>query len=184
VNYTPCFRGCSNILLGNGVNDDTAAIQRAIDAGGRCGAGCQSSTTTPAIIYFPAGTYLISTSIQIAYYTQIIGNANARPVLKASPGFSGGFGLMDGDVYGDYNSLRFGPTNIFFRTIRNMIFDMTSVPPSKDVTGLHWPTAQATSLQNCLFRMSSAQGTDHKGIFIESGRCRAKRISWLIWVRH
>jgi pectate lyase-like protein len=41
--------------LGDGVTDDTAAINAAISAGGRYGHGCgQSSTTAPAIIYFPA----------------------------------------------------------------------------------------------------------------------------------
>jgi hypothetical protein len=32
------------------------------------------------------------------YYTQLIGNPNNPPTLKATAGFSG-FGLIDGDVY-------------------------------------------------------------------------------------
>lgn len=36
-------------------------------------------------------------------------------------------------------------------------------------TGIHWPTAQATSLQNLKFLMSSNKGTQHQGVFIESG---------------
>lgn len=44
---------------GDGVTDDTAAINAAITAGNRCGGGsCASSTTTPAVVYFPSGTYL------------------------------------------------------------------------------------------------------------------------------
>lgn len=43
---------------GDGVTDDTAAIQQAIAAGNRCGRGCASSTTTPAVVYFPAGTQI------------------------------------------------------------------------------------------------------------------------------
>ena len=50
------------------------------------------------------------------------------------------------------------------------MFDMTDVPPTQPATGVHWPTAQATSLQNCVFQMSDAQGTQHQGIFIESGK--------------
>jgi polygalacturonase len=58
--------------VGNGKADDTAAIQRAISDGGRCGpGGCQSSTTTPAVVYFPQGTYLISASLIDYYYTQV-----------------------------------------------------------------------------------------------------------------
>lgn len=41
--------------VGDGSTDDTAAINKAISSGGRCGKGCDSTTVTPAIIYFPAG---------------------------------------------------------------------------------------------------------------------------------
>lgn len=37
------------------------------------------------------------------------------------------------------------------------------------MTGIHWPTAQATSIQNVVFNLSSSNGTQHQGIFIESG---------------
>jgi glucan 1,3-beta-glucosidase len=57
---------------GDGRSDDTAAIQRAITEGNRCTPGfCESSTTTPAIVYFPGGTYIISSSIIDYYYTQV-----------------------------------------------------------------------------------------------------------------
>lgn len=46
---------------------------------------------------------------------------------------------------------------------------MTDIPANLPATGIHWPTAQATSLQNCVFQMSDAAGTQHQGIFIESG---------------
>lgn len=57
---------------GDGLTDDTAAIQRAISDGNRCVPGlCQSTTRTPAVVYFPGGTYLISASIIDYYYTQV-----------------------------------------------------------------------------------------------------------------
>jgi glucan 1,3-beta-glucosidase len=57
---------------GDGLTDDTAAIQRAITEGNRCTPGyCESTTTTPAIVYFPGGTYVISASIIDYYYTQV-----------------------------------------------------------------------------------------------------------------
>jgi glucan 1,3-beta-glucosidase len=85
-----CFSDC--------ITDDTAAINNAILAGGRCGEGCGSSTTTPAVVYFPAGTYLISSSILDQYYTMLIGDPTNVPTIKATAGFSG-FGLIDGDKY-------------------------------------------------------------------------------------
>ncbi|MCJ1472557.1 hypothetical protein MMC13_001206 [Lambiella insularis] len=126
---------------GDGVTDDTAAIQLAITTGNRCAPGvCESSTVTPAVVYFPAGTYIISSSIIDYYYTQIIGGA-----------------------------LGYGATNVFYRQVRNFVFDMTAIPASSSATGVHWPTAQATSIQNCVFLMSDAPGTLHQGLFLESG---------------
>jgi glucan 1,3-beta-glucosidase len=158
--------------IGNGVTDDTAAINAAISSGSRCvmgppGVGCESSTTSPAVVYFPAGTYLISSSILPYYMTQLIGNPNAMPILKATAGFSG-LGLVDADNYGSSNP-DYVTTNVFYRQVRNLIFDMTSIAPTVGATGIHWPTAQATSLQNCVFNMSQASGTQHKGVFIENG---------------
>lgn len=129
--------------------------------------GCPSTTTSPAVVYFPAGTYLISSSIIDYYLTQLIGNPNDLPTLKATAGFSG-LGLIDGDNYGGTNQ-DYGSTNVFYRQVRNLIFDLTSIDASTSATGIHWPTAQATSLQNCIFQMSSASGTQHRGMFIENG---------------
>ncbi|GLI75810.1 hypothetical protein PoHVEF18_004076 [Penicillium ochrochloron] len=154
---------------GDGVTDDTAAINSAISDGGRFGpASRESSTTTPAIVYFPAGTYLISSSIIDYYFTQLIGNPNSIPVIKATPGFTG-LGLIDGDQYQSDGNQGWGSTNVFFRQIRNLKLDLTSIPASSAATGIHWPTGQATSIQNVQIAMSSASGTQHQGIFIENG---------------
>ncbi|KAJ1331026.1 Pectate lyase superfamily protein [Microdochium nivale] len=155
--------------VGNGIVDDTAAINRAIQDGNRCAPGsCASSSTTNAVVYFPAGTYLVSSSIISYYATNIVGNPNNLPVLKAAPNFSG-LGVIDGAPYQPGGALPYGATNIFWRQVRNFVIDLTGVPAATEATGIHWPTAQATSLQNIVFRMSSAPGTKHQGCFIESG---------------
>jgi hypothetical protein len=61
---------------GDGVTDDTAAINKAISEGGRCGADCGSSTVVPAVVYFPKGTYLVSSSIVQYYNTQLLGDVS------------------------------------------------------------------------------------------------------------
>jgi glucan 1,3-beta-glucosidase len=120
------------------------------------------------VVYFPAGTYKISSSIVVAYYTQLIGDPNNMPVLQATSSFSG-FGLIDGDKYYSPN-LNWGATNVFYRQVRNFVLDTaTNVPAGSAITAIHWPTAQATSLQNLVFKMNSAGGTQHVGVFIESG---------------
>lgn len=122
-------------------------------------------------MYFPPGTYRITSSIVDYYFTQIIGNPNCLPTILADPAFAPGagqVGLFDGDSYGA-NGLGFGATNVFYRQIRNFIIDMRQIPYTTGATGVHWPTAQATSLQNLVFKMSDAPGTQHVGILSEGG---------------
>ena len=65
--------------VGDGSTDDTAAINEAIADGNRCGKGCNSSSTTPAIIYFPAGTYAVSKPLTQFYCS----SAPVRAVILA-----------------------------------------------------------------------------------------------------
>ena len=120
------------------------------------------------MVYFPTGTYLLSSSLQDYYQTNLVGNPNCLPTLKATPNFSGN-GLIDGDPYVG-SSEAWGSTNVFYRQVKNFILDMTSIPSSSSVNALHWPTAQATSLQNLVFRLSDAPQTQHVGLFIEDGK--------------
>lgn len=63
--------------------------------------------------------------------------------------------------------LNFPGTNVFFRQIRNLVFDTTGIQGR--ATAIHWPAAQATSIQNCVFKLSSRQDDNHVGIFMEEG---------------
>ncbi|KAL2175005.1 glycoside hydrolase family 55 protein [Thermothelomyces heterothallicus CBS 202.75] len=167
ANY-PVFRNVKDYgARGDGVTDDTAAINAAINAGNPCNRGCASTTQTPAVIYFPAGTYLISSSIKPAYFTQLIGDASSPPTLKATPNFAG-FGLIDSNPY--YTDvLNWKSQNVFFRQIRNFVIDTTNIPPATAATGIHWPTSQATSLQNIVFNMPATPDVVHVGLFMEEG---------------
>ncbi|KAL6804784.1 glycoside hydrolase family 55 protein [Trichoderma sp. SZMC 28013] len=148
---------------GDGVTDDTAAINAALSSGNRCGAGCDSQTTTPAIVYFPPGTYVVSSPIQLYYYTHLIGDATNLPTLKASRNFAG-IAVIDS------NPGWYGATNNFFRQIRNFKIDLTGQPINTG-TGIRWRVAQATSIQNVQFIMSTDTTTNNKqqGIWGEDG---------------
>lgn len=77
--------------------------------------------------------------------------------------------MIDGNQYQSDGNQGWISTNVFFQQIRNLIFDMTAIPPGTAATGIHWAVSQATSIQNVQIRMSSAAGTQHQGLFIENG---------------
>lgn len=156
---------------GDGMTDDSDAINNATADGNRCGLGCDSQTTTPAIIYFPPGTYMIKNPIIMYYYSQFIGDANNLPVLMATPEFNA-IGILDADKYLPYGFNWYTNQNNFYRQVRNFVLDLTLVEPTRAVHGIHWQVAQATSLQNIVFKM--VQGTlgdknQQQGIFMDNG---------------
>ncbi|KAJ4369777.1 hypothetical protein N0V83_005541 [Neocucurbitaria cava] len=104
---------------------------------------------------------------------RIIGNPNCLPTILAASNFTGGLGLIDASPYQGsgprVGQTGYGATNTFFRQIRNLILDTTQLPANFSATGIHWPTAQTTSLQNIVFNMNAANGTLHQGVFVEEG---------------
>ncbi|KAI8337583.1 pectate lyase superfamily protein-domain-containing protein [Chlamydoabsidia padenii] len=154
--------------VGDGVADDTACINSAMQDGQRCGNHCGSSTLTPALIYFPSGRYKISSPIIMYYFTQLVGNALNPPTLVAAEHFQG-IAMIDSDPYLEGGSQWYINQNNFFRQIRNFVFDLTSTPPQAHTTGVHWQVAQATSLMNLRFVMSTDPQSNHQGIWMENG---------------
>ena len=152
------------------MTDDSDAINLAISDGNRCGPFvCQSSTDSPAVVYIPSGTYLISKPIIFYYETQLIGNPRALPVLKASSSLQA-LALIDASPYSNQNGQPgWTSTNLFVRQIRNLIIDGTAVPPTSGFQGIHWPASQATTIQNVQIRMTQASNSVHAGIFVENG---------------
>ncbi|KAF9229792.1 glycoside hydrolase family 55 protein [Gyrodon lividus] len=155
---------------GDGVTDDIDAINAAMSEGNRCGPGCESSTLTPAIVYFPPGKYVVSSPINTYYYTQMIGDARRPPTILACSNFSG-LAVIDADPYipGGAGAQWFINQDNFYRSVRNMIIDLRRMPASASAIGLHWQVSQATSLMNVVVEMSQENGTQHQGLFMENG---------------
>ncbi|GAW24601.1 hypothetical protein ANO14919_141920 [Xylariales sp. No.14919] len=157
-----------------GQRDSTQAIQRAIDDGKRCGAACNGSTTKNAIVYFPPGRYLVSSSISVYFGTQIIGDANNWPTIVGAPSFIG-LGVLSTDVYvenggtgPDGNALEwYINTARFYSQIRNIKIDITATNSGAYVAALHYQVAQATTLENVEIIANSA--TTQQGIYAENG---------------
>ncbi|KAH8927659.1 glycoside hydrolase family 55 protein [Atractiella rhizophila] len=159
---------------GDGVTDDTAAINNAISSGGRCGANCPSTTKTPAVVYFPPGTYLVSSPVIQYYITQFLSDPRNPATIKATANFNfNGLGLaiIETDPYipGGGGAQWYTNQNQFYRGIRNMRIDMTAVPNSVgNARALHWQVSQATHLQNIEIVMTQG-ATSHTGLWMENG---------------
>ncbi|EJD46953.1 glucan 1,3-beta-glucosidase [Auricularia subglabra TFB-10046 SS5] len=153
---------------GDGVTDDTAAINNALSSGGRCGLGCGQSSRTPAVVYFPSGTYKISTPIISYWYTAMIGDGRNPPTLLAASNFSG-IALIDADPYIDGGAQWYINQNNFYRSLRNIVVDLRQLPVSSGVNGLHWQVSQATSISNLRIEMSRDASTNQVGMFMENG---------------
>ena len=155
--------------LGDGTTDDAAALNQCLAMGNRCGKGCDSTTVTPAILYFPPGTYMVSKPLEMHYYTQMIGDALSLPVIKATANFEG-MAVLDSDPYDYTNEGKnwFTNQNNFFRQVRNFVIDLTAMPANKGA-GIHWQVAQATSLQNIRFEMVQGGDNAQVGIFMDNG---------------
>lgn len=156
---------------GEGVTDDTAAIKKAINDGRRCGKNCNGSTFKNAIVYLPAGKYLVSTSIPVVFDTQLIGDANNWPTIVASRSFIG-LGILATEVYtGDGKGIDgldqewYVNTANFYRQIRNLRVDINT-RPVQEVACIHYQVAQTTSLQ--FFELIAKPGTTQRGIFSEN----------------
>ncbi|KAJ9477329.1 Glycoside hydrolase [Pseudozyma hubeiensis] len=164
----PVFRNVKDFgAKGDGTTDDTAAINQAISQGGRCGQGCESSTNSPALVYFPPGTYLVSSPIISYYYTQLVGSATDRPTLLAASSFQG-IAVIDEDPYSSDGSNWYINQNNFFRAVYNFKIDLTQMPATSG-TGIHHQVSQATGLFNVHFEMRQDEQNGQQGIFMENG---------------
>eukprot|EP00475_Leptophrys_vorax_P008647 TRINITY_DN155_c0_g2_i4.p1 TRINITY_DN155_c0_g2~~TRINITY_DN155_c0_g2_i4.p1 ORF type:complete len:465 (+),score=116.98 TRINITY_DN155_c0_g2_i4:112-1506(+) len=152
---------------GDGVTDDSAAIIRALTEGRADNpsdvypnAKYSPSTTRPAFVYLPAGTYRISQSLPVVFYTQLVGEEGNRPVLKFVSSSAADQRVLEaaGAWYTGVNQ------NNFYRQIRNLVVDMTEC---LQCTGIHWQVAQATSISNVFFK--SGVGSNNQGMWMENG---------------
>ncbi|OQE59001.1 hypothetical protein PENNAL_c0346G01177, partial [Penicillium nalgiovense] len=153
---------------GDGVTDDTDAINLAISDGGRCGANCGSSTIYPAVVYFPPGNYLVSTSIIQYYNTQLIGDPLELPTILAASSFVG-LGVVTSDVYVGDQEEWYINTNNFLRSVRNFKIDITRTDQKAYICAIHWQVAQGTSLENLEIYMTQDASTTQQGIYMENG---------------
>lgn len=80
--------------VGNGTTDDTAAIQRAINQLFLNSASKASNNTSAGVqarklLFFPAGTYVVSGTLYIPSYANIVGSGTEKTIIQTSVAGSG-----------------------------------------------------------------------------------------------
>jgi len=145
---------------GDGATDDTAAIQKAIDTGD--GSGTRATgrafgmTGQPAVVYFPAGTYSVKSTLSNRVGTILMGDPTNRPTIKASASFTGNYLLVGHDT-------RYVGLVAFYHGIKNLVFDTTALSPTRKIAILEWTVSQANQLSNVRFNMAP-RARNHTGI--------------------
>eukprot|EP00672_Neobodo_designis_P024626 CAMPEP_0174837674 /NCGR_PEP_ID=MMETSP1114-20130205/6903_1 /TAXON_ID=312471 /ORGANISM="Neobodo designis, Strain CCAP 1951/1" /LENGTH=737 /DNA_ID=CAMNT_0016071747 /DNA_START=39 /DNA_END=2252 /DNA_ORIENTATION=+ len=160
--------------VGDGVHDDTAAFIAALTIDkatvNRTGLwnasqyGCQ--TTRPSLVTVPAGTYRLTQTLPVPYYTQLVGaeyHTRATLLFQLPSGASSyrclDAGTDEGPGHGWYGGAN---QDNFYRQIRNLIVDTTGCAKC---TAVHWMVSQGTVISNVELNLDS----DGTGIYMESG---------------
>ena len=150
---------------GDGVTDDSAAIQAAMDFGNGTvprGGDSYGTTGAPAVVYIPGGTYLLKKPIQTYINTVIMGDPLDMPVLKAAHDFPAKHKFL----WNGYEAF-WGSTTNFYIGLKNVVLDSTSLPKHQNITLLDWAVSQAVQLTNVVFNM--AEGAAHTGLSMPAG---------------
>jgi hypothetical protein len=155
---------------GDGVSDDTPAFIRALEVG-RGGKGTREKT--PANVYVPSGTYLISDTLIVYWATMLAGDADNPPTLvlkNNAPGFGDPekskpmivtYCAYDTDPGARQWAIRTnevgGSTNnTFLITVRHLNLKIEAGNPG--AWGIFWLVAQQTALRNVTIDAGEGQG--------------------------
>lgn len=147
-----------------GNSDSTDAIRNAINHGGsglpdRTTKDTYGETMKPAIVYFPSGTYLISSTLDLYAGTVIVGDPINPPVFKVASTFSG-TKLINGR-----DSTWQSATEVFYIGVKNIVIDSTGYDKNSNFILVYWAVSQATQLQNVVFNMpTESTNSGHRGV--------------------
>lgn len=142
---------------GDGITDDTAAIIAALTTGRKP----VYTVATPTAVYFPAGTYIVTKSLPIFFYTFISGSPCGTSVIMV-PNAANFLGyVFDGDSgAGEWSE----DDDQFYRGISHLSIVVGTGNPG--ATGIHWAQSQAAHLRNVTIDMSAG---GKAGLFGENG---------------
>lgn len=152
--------------VGNGIADDTAALQAAIDA-----AGNWSSVAFAKTLYIPSGVYKITSTLLIRPYINIVGDSMGRtsikPTMSSGPALSSDATTGVAEAYLQrFSNFAIDGTNAtgtayawLFKTNKNSVFDQirilnftASTSPTVSIEG----SCYGLAFNNCVWETNQA----------------------------
>jgi hypothetical protein len=130
---------------GDGITDDSAAIQAALDLQGR--------------VYIPAGTYLVNTTLRIKSNTKLYGDGVEATILKEGgdgttlPGMR--VSILENQAYVDNDPAgndSMHVENIAFHGQRSTPIGDGSVGANRGVGGVYFQYASRSRIRDCYFK--------------------------------
>lgn len=138
---------------GNGVTDDTAAIQAAAN-----------SLTSGGTLWFPSGTYIASTAISIQSNTHVLGEGPGS-VLEAAASFTGGILLQNVNRNAPPGSPPFALTDSNL-SVSNMTLDFGSKPANAGHHLIDFGFVNIVKIARCIFQVRlSGDAVSLRGCF-------------------
>jgi len=131
---------------GDGITDDSAAIQAALDLQGR--------------VYIPAGTYLVNTTLRIKSNTKLYGDGIEATILKEGgdgttlPGMN--TSILENQAYVDTDPAgndSMHVENIAFHGQRSVaVADGSATSSNKGIGGVYFQYASRSRIRDCYFK--------------------------------
>ncbi|EDQ88634.1 uncharacterized protein MONBRDRAFT_32819 [Monosiga brevicollis MX1] len=141
---------------GDGVTDDTAALQRVLTEG----RSTPFTLKTPLVVYLPPGTYVVHDTLAMYFYTHLVGNWRCPPTIRLA---NSSTTMSQAYVVTATNFNQGSHVSNFYHKLQNVIIDIGDGNPN--AVGIHWAVAQGTSIRNVTVNVNNG----HMGLFVESG---------------
>ena len=170
---------------GDGVTDDTKAIQAALDfrrddpelklTPGQTWTKGATPGKAPAIVYLPPGNYLISDTLVLVFYTHLVGNFRCPPTIILKPNATGftdrSAGMKPAIAAASGFNLTTASHN-WWDSHENMVFytmimhlNLVIGSGNAAATGIMWGVAQQTALRDVSIDAGPAAiGLDVSGV--------------------
>lgn len=148
--------------VGDGVADDTAAIQAAIAAG-------TASSLTPRAIYFPTGLYKVTSPLTCGAYGNFIGETRRSIIYFDHNGtgleLTGGIGRIEKMHFNRRGSFLNNGINLYFNAAAEWVLE--AVRSSVSEVGIQSKNSTLLSFKDCVLD-SNITG------YLDEGRCPAQ----------